>query len=92
MAVRSISFPIKQPINGTRIARAAMDQVTYQHIEVPRHDLLLAEGLPAESCLDTGDRAHFASLTGPVTLLPDYAALPNALVDAGDERRTTAVP
>jgi serralysin len=30
--------------------------VTYYHIKLDRHDLLLAEGLPAESYLDTGDR------------------------------------
>ena len=28
------------------------------HVELPRHDVLLAEGLPAETYLDTGDQAR----------------------------------
>ncbi len=45
--------------------------VTYHHIELEQHDVVLAEGLPAETYLDTGDRARFAG--GAVqTLYPDF--------------------
>ncbi len=29
---------------------------SYYHVELPHHDVLLAQGLPAESYLDTGNR------------------------------------
>jgi hypothetical protein len=35
--------------------------VTYWHAELRRHDVLLAEGLPAESYLDSGDRDGFGA-------------------------------
>ena len=37
-----------------------MDHVTYYHIELPQHDVLLAEGLPAESFLDLRDGSNYA--------------------------------
>jgi hypothetical protein len=54
--------PIACLINGTTIAAdAAMTEVTYYHIELDRHDVVLAEGAPAESWLDTGNRGAFAN-------------------------------
>jgi len=44
--------------------------VQYFHIELHRHDLLLADGLAAESYLDTGNRALFANATSPIVLHP----------------------
>ena len=37
------------------------DEVSYWHVELPRHDVLLAEGLPCETYLDTGNRSSFAN-------------------------------
>lgn len=37
--------------------------------------MLLAEGLPAESYLDTGNRSSFANGGGPVRLYADFAQL-----------------
>ena len=37
----------------------AIDATTYYHVELPHHDVLLADGLPCESWLDTGNRAMF---------------------------------
>jgi len=45
--------------------------VTYYHVELESHDILLAEGAPAESFLDTGHRGLFANADDPVTLHPD---------------------
>lgn len=45
--------------------------VTYFHIELDAHDILLAEGLAAESYLDTGNRGMFANADVPLILHPD---------------------
>ena len=56
--------PIMCLINGTTIERVAVDEVTYWHIELDEHDILLAEGLPAESYIDLGSRPWFAGANG----------------------------
>jgi hypothetical protein len=48
--------------------------VTYYHVELPRHDVVLAEGLPAESFLDIRDGSNYASRPGPIRLYPDFSA------------------
>ena len=45
--------------------------VEYFHIELEAHALLLAEGLAAESYLDTGNRGFFANAAEPLVLHPD---------------------
>ncbi len=47
--------------------------VDYVHVELDRHDLLLAEGLPAESYLDTGNRAAFVGGGAALDLHPDFS-------------------
>ncbi len=54
---QGVLIPVKYLINGTSIRQNAVEQVTYHHIELPRHAVVLAEGLGAESFLDTGDRS-----------------------------------
>lgn len=44
----------------------------YQHFELAEHDVVLAEGLPAETYLDTGDRAKFAGAP-VIALYPDFS-------------------
>ncbi|MBD8909566.1 hypothetical protein MZTS_23445, partial [Methylorubrum zatmanii] len=44
----------------------------YWHVELDRHDILLAEGLPAESYIDGGDRAFFAEASDHSLHNPDY--------------------
>lgn len=59
-------------VNGTTITREPRDHVTYWHLELPQHDVIFAEGAPAESYLDTGNRADFDN--GPVvTAHPDFS-------------------
>jgi hypothetical protein len=48
--------------------------VTYYDLELPEHDMLLAEELPAESNLEMRDGSNYANRPGPVRLYPDYAA------------------
>jgi hypothetical protein len=68
-----VLVPVKHLINGTSIARMPVDTVIYYHVELPSHDLLLANGLPAESYLDTGERASFANGGIVVDLYPNFA-------------------
>ncbi|MFH6785204.1 Hint domain-containing protein [Methylobacterium sp. MA0201] len=71
--------PIMCLINGTSIAREPAASVTYWHVELDAHDILLAEGLPAESYLDWGDRPFFTegsdhALHNPDFVVPGLAA------------------
>jgi len=56
-----VLIPVKYLINGDTIARVQVDDVTYYHVELTSHDIVLAEGLPTESYLDAGDRNSFAN-------------------------------
>ncbi|HEX5326174.1 MAG TPA: Hint domain-containing protein, partial [Acetobacteraceae bacterium] len=58
-------------VNGmTIIQERAFAAVTYHHLELDNHGILLAEGVPAESYLDTGNRAFFAG-ESVIALHPD---------------------
>lgn len=48
-------------VNGETIRREPRDEVTFWHVELDRHAILLADGAPAESYLDTGNRRQFAN-------------------------------
>ena len=71
--VDGVLIPVKLLINGTSITQVKRDRVTYYHVELPDHAVILAEGLPVESYLDTGDRANFSG-GDPIRLFPDFAA------------------
>ncbi|HEY0418278.1 MAG TPA: Hint domain-containing protein, partial [Acetobacteraceae bacterium] len=66
-------IPVRYLVNGASIVQTPTDQVTYYHVELARHGVLLAEGLPTESYLDTGNRSSFANGGEPVELHPDFA-------------------
>jgi Hint domain len=68
-------IPIKHLINGTTIVQMRRQSVRYYHVELPKHDVLLAEAMPVESYLDVGDRASFGDGSGPIVLHPDFASL-----------------
>lgn len=72
--VDDVLIPVRYLINGTTIRQEACAGVDYFHVDLPRHAVLLAEGLPAESYLDTGDRASFENAGLPITLHPDFSA------------------
>jgi autotransporter passenger strand-loop-strand repeat protein len=62
-------------VNGSTIYQEQnCTHVTYHHIELESHDILLAEGLPAESFLDTGNREMFESVSGVMALHADFTA------------------
>ncbi len=61
-------------VNGHSVVQEPWERVTYWHVELPRHDVLLAEGAPTESFLDTGNRGAFTNGGVPVELHPDFRA------------------
>jgi hypothetical protein len=67
-----VLIPVKYLINGSSVRQVRVRMATYYHVELPRHDVVLAEGLPIESYLDTGDRAGFADAGAVVTLHPAW--------------------
>jgi Hint domain len=62
----------RQLVNGSTI-RQELDwtAVDYYHVELDQHAILLAEGLPAESYIDTGNSGFFANSSQPMVLHPD---------------------
>ena len=71
--IDGVLIPVKHLVNGRTIVRMPVNRVTYYHVELARHAVLLAEGLPAESYLDTGDRTNFANGGGAMRLFADFA-------------------
>jgi hypothetical protein len=63
---------VRQLVNGTTIRREpGWTAVDYYHVELDQHAILLAEGLPAESYLDTGNRGFFGNSGAPLVLHPE---------------------
>jgi fibronectin-binding autotransporter adhesin len=69
-----VLIPVRYLVNGRTIVQVERSAITYWHIELPRHDVLLAEGLPAETYLEAGARNAFANYDGPVQLHPDFTS------------------
>ncbi|WP_380785415.1 Hint domain-containing protein [Sphingomonas sp. R86521] len=66
-----VLIPALSLVNGATVAQIETDEVTYWHIELATHDILLANGLPAESYIDVDNRSFFQSTEG--YLPPDRA-------------------
>ena len=58
--VGEVLIPAVAMVNGTTITQEDVDHVTYWHVELESHDILLAENMPAESYLEMGNRGFFA--------------------------------
>jgi hypothetical protein len=74
--VNGVLIPVKYLVNGHGVAQLAVTdipEVIYWHIELPRHSVVLAENLPVESYLDTGDRANFQNGGNVVIAHPDFS-------------------
>ncbi len=68
-----VLIPVRYLLNGATIVQEPAGSVTYWHVELERHGVLLAEGLPCESYLDTGNRGAFANGGGATAMHPDFA-------------------
>ncbi len=66
--------PAWRLVNDVSITQAArVESVTYYHVELAAHDLLLAENCLCESYLDIGDRAQFHNAAEYAALSPRAA-------------------
>ena len=72
--VNEVLIPVRYLVNGSTIAQVKVDSITYHHIELAQHDVLLAEGLPAESFLDMKDGSNYGRGSGAIKLYPDFTA------------------
>ena len=70
--VENVLIPIKYLVDGVSVTPVRCAAVTYYHIELPRHDVMLAEGMPAESYLEVGGRDAFANGGRVMRLHPDF--------------------
>ena len=62
----------RQLVNGTTIRQeTGWTAVDYYHVELDRHAILIADGLPAESYIDTGNSGFFDNSGAPMVLHPD---------------------
>jgi Hint domain len=60
--IDGVLVPAEQLVNGaTIIQETAVDGLEYFHIELDTHDILFAEGAPAESYIDCDNRLMFAN-------------------------------
>jgi hypothetical protein len=70
--LHGVLVPIRVLINGTSIVQVPSAEVTYWHVELERHDLMLCEGAWTESYLDMGNRSAFVG-TADVDASPDFS-------------------
>lgn len=69
-----VLIPIRHLINGATIVQMPVEEVVYHHVELEEHDVLIAEGLPAESYLENGGRGAFENGGEPIALHPVFGA------------------
>ena len=67
-------IPVRCLVQGEAVMQVERERVTYWHVELDSHDILIANGVPAESYLDTGNRRAFDNAPGIVDLHPDFEA------------------
>ena len=72
IAHNGVLVPINVLANGRTIVQHERKTVEYWHVELDRHDVILAEGLPVESYLDTGNRVAFANGREARALHPEF--------------------
>lgn len=70
--VNDVLIPVGLLVNGTTVRQIQLLAIDYWHVELPRHEVILAEGMPAESYLDTGDRTDFLGAGPFTTLFPSF--------------------
>ena len=73
--VDEVLISVHHLVNGATVRRESVrGVVAYYHVELDAHDVLVADGLPAESYLDTGNRADFDNGGGVRALHRTFAA------------------
>lgn len=73
--VTDVLIPASALVNGATIVQAECERVTYWHVELDEHDILVTNGLPTESYIDHGNRVFFSRTTdGSIQLLKNGGA------------------
>lgn len=72
--IDGLLIPAKFLLNGTTVRQIDAGVITYFHLELAHHDVVLAERLPTETYLETGGRAAFQNGGAATQLHPDFAA------------------
>ena len=67
----SVLIPVKHLVDAVAVRQVEASQVLYVHVELAQHQIVLAEGLPVETYLETGDRAGFSG-GSVVSLYPGW--------------------
>ncbi len=85
-----VLIPVKYLQNGGSVRQQQVDRVEYWHLELPRHAVILAERLPAESLLDTGakDRLRGWGMRTPASPRLQHPAVGSRGLRTVDDRRT----
>jgi autotransporter passenger strand-loop-strand repeat protein len=77
MFLDGVLIPASALVNGTSIVQLeAVESVAYFHVELESHDVILAEGAPAESFVDDQSRGMFHNAAEYSTLYPDARRVP----------------
>ncbi len=75
MFLDGVLVPAGSLVNGVTIVQERLaERVDYVHIELARHDIILAEGAPSETFLDDDSRTAFHNAAEYGVLYPDAAA------------------
>jgi hypothetical protein len=74
--VDRVLIPIRLLVNDQTVRQDLTDRVAYYTIELTQHDVLLANGMPAEAHLNTGEREKFSNGGGVIALHPDFSSRP----------------
>ena len=74
LSFQDVLIPARLLQNKLTVQQVEVGEVEYFHVELPRHCLLLAEGLAAESYLDCGDRGIFPGNGPVIPLHPGFAS------------------
>lgn len=72
--VDRVLIPIRLLVNDQTVRQELTDRVAYHSIALMQHDVLLANGMPAESDFDTDDRTRFSNGGNVVALYPDFSS------------------
>jgi len=72
LCVENALIQVDHLVNGATIVQVPRDLVEYWHVELDSHDVLLAEGLPAESYRDDGNRPQFENGGAFIEAYPDF--------------------
>ena len=66
-------IPVRALLNDATVTREPAGEITYFRIELPAHDVILADGLACERYPDTGNRDAFENAATTI-LHPDFAS------------------